>query len=358
MTKTRTTWRRALAIIEARAERIDVSAAWPAGNLAALQRCGALAWAIPRAFGGTGMDAVLLHRRYEELAQRCLTTALIFTQRDSAVGFLVSAADAPISARLLRSMAQGTIFATIGIAQLTTSGRHLPPAVLARRTSGGFRVSGRIPWVTGAAAAHRIIAGATMDDGQQILFALRSRQPRVVVEIRKDMVALNASCTGAVQLRHVLVPDADVLVPPCHNALALRGRQRSFGLSTCVLPLGVAGGALTMADELVRARFQSCGEAISTLRRDYTDLAAQVYRVGASWRLLQRPGIGAQLRAASNHLAARSSLAALELAKGHGFMCESPAQRRAREALFFFVWSSPTVVIEQTLALLAGRGRR
>ncbi len=354
MTRTRTTWRQALERIEARAQRVDVSAAWPAANMADLKRCGALTWAVPRAFGGTGMNAVLLHRRYEELARRCLTTALILTQRDSAVGFLVSAAHAPISVQLLRSIARGTVFATIGIAQLTTSGRHLPPAVVARRTSGGFVVFGRIPWVTGAEPAHRIIVGAATEDGRQILIALRSRQPRVVVENRKDMVALNASCTGAVQLQYVLVPDADVLVPPCRNALALRSGHKSFGLSTCVLPLGVAGGALAMADELASARFQTCGDAVTTLRREYTHLAARVYRVGANSRLLHKPGIGAQLRAQSNHLAARSALAALELAKGHGFMCESPAQRRAREALFFFVWSSPMAVIEETLALLAG----
>ncbi|NNM88391.1 MAG: acyl-CoA/acyl-ACP dehydrogenase [Phycisphaerae bacterium] len=357
MKKTKTSWLAALKLIESRAERVDVAAAWPADNMADLKRCGALTWAIPRPFGGTGMDAVLLHRRYEELARRCLTTALILTQRDSAVGFLLSAAEAPASTPLLRSMARGTVFATIGIAQLTTSGRHLPPAVVAHRTSDGFRVSGRIPWVTGAAQAQRIIVGAATSDGRQILFALLARQPRVVVEIRKDMVALNASCTGAVQLRHVFVPDADVLVPPCNNALELRSRHRSFGLSTCVLPLGVAAGALSMAEDLVKTRFHTCRGAITTLRREYNHLAAQVYKVGANARLLQQPGIGAQLRAAGNDLAARSSLAALELSKGHGFMCASPAQRRAREALFFFVWSSPTAVIEQTLTLLAGRGR-
>ncbi len=357
LTKTRTTWPRALALIETRAQRVDVAAAWPADNMADLKRCGALTWAIPRAFGGTGMDAVLLHRRYEDLARRCLTTALILTQRDSAVGFLLSASDAPISAQLLRSMARGTVFATIGIAQLTTSSRHLPPAVVARRTSGGFRVSGRIPWVTGAAQADRIIVGAATSDGRQILFALRARQPRVVAEIRKDMVALNASCTGAVHLRHVFVPDADVLMPPCNNALELRSRRRPFGLSTCVLPLGVAAGALSMAEDLAKTRFHTCRGAITDLRREYTRLAAQVYKVGANSRLLQKPGIGAQLRAAGNDLAARSSLAALELSKGHGFMCASPAQRRARESLFFYVWSSPTLVIEQTLALLAGRRR-
>ncbi len=317
-----------------------------------LKRCGALAWAIPRACGGAGMDPVLLHRRYEELARHCLTTALILTQRDSAVGFLLSADDAPIAARLLRSMACGRMFATIGIAQLTTSGRHLPPAVVARRISSGFEVSGKIPWVTGASQAQRIIVGAATDDGQQMLFALRSGQPGVVVEVRRDMVALNASCTGSVRLEHVLVPHADVLVPPCNDALALRSRHRSFGLSTCVLPLGVAGGALSMAEELATTRFPTCRGAVTALRREYSHLTAAVYRVGAKASRLQKPGIAAQLRAASNHLAARSALAALELAKGHGFMCESPAQRRARESLFFFVWSSPTVVIEQTLALL------
>ncbi|HMD54703.1 MAG TPA: acyl-CoA dehydrogenase family protein, partial [Phycisphaerae bacterium] len=117
-------WPAALENIARRAEHVDAAGSWPAENLSDLYRCGAMSWSIPRRFGGSELPSLDLHRHYEEISAVCLTTALVFTQRDAAVEFLVAADRSPLAETLLTDLAANRIFASIGIAQLTTSGRH------------------------------------------------------------------------------------------------------------------------------------------------------------------------------------------------------------------------------------------
>src|SRR5438105_4237855 len=89
-------WEAALERIAVRAQEVDRAGLWPAANLEDLRAAGALAWAVPAADGGAGLDPVELNRRYAQLAAVCLTTALILTQRDAAVGFLNGADRTPL----------------------------------------------------------------------------------------------------------------------------------------------------------------------------------------------------------------------------------------------------------------------
>jgi hypothetical protein len=59
------------------------------------------------------------------------------------------------------------------------------------------------------------------------------------------------------------------------------------------------------------------------------------------------------LRARANVLALRATQAALTANKGAGFVRPHAAQRRARQALFFLVWSCPRPAAEATLRDLA-----
>ena len=58
------------------------------------------------------------------------------------------------------------------------------------------------------------------------------------------------------------------------------------------------------------------------------------------------------LRARVNALALQATQAALTASKGVGFVRPHPAQRWARQALFFLVWSCPRPAAEGTMAHL------
>ena len=62
----------------------------------------------------------------------------------------------------------------------------------------------------------------------------------------------------------------------------------------------------------------------------------------------------AQIRSAANTLALRSTQAYLTVMKGTGFLRTEPAQRWARQALFFLVWSCPTPVAHAAIRDLVG----
>ena len=94
------------------------------------------------------------------------------------------------------------------------------------------------------------------------------------------------------------------------------------------------------------------------------DLHETAVRLTEEWQRLREemhvlarggstPAAAANLRANANGLVLRATQAALTAAKGAGFLRSHPAQRRARQALFFLVWSCPRPAAEATLALLA-----
>jgi alkylation response protein AidB-like acyl-CoA dehydrogenase len=58
------------------------------------------------------------------------------------------------------------------------------------------------------------------------------------------------------------------------------------------------------------------------------------------------------LRARANALVLSATQAALTVSKGSGFLRQHPAQRWARQALFFLVWSCPGPAATATLSRL------
>ena len=61
-----------------------------------------------------------------------------------------------------------------------------------------------------------------------------------------------------------------------------------------------------------------------------------------------------QIRSQANALVLKSTQAYLTARKGTGFLRSEPAQRWARQALFFLVWSCPSPVAQAAIRDLAG----
>jgi hypothetical protein len=82
---------------------------------------------------------------------------------------------------------------------------------------------------------------------------------------------------------------------------------------------------------------------------------------GAAWSSLMTCARGegdaataAALRARANALALRSTQSHLTARRGRGFLRSDPAQRWARQALFFLVWSCPSPIAQAAIRDLAG----
>ena len=331
----------------------DAAGAWTEPLWTALREAGAARWSIPTEFGGDGIDRVRLLGRYAALAEASLTAVFVLTQHDAAARHLAAAArsgHAP-AADYLKAVAAGERFPTVGISQLTTSRRMGPQAVRATASGdGSYRFDGVMPWVTAATRADRFVTGGVLDDGRKILIMLDRDRPGVTVPEPFALAALQASCTCEVRLDGVTIgPDA-ILVGPADEVLTTPGAAGTGGLETSALALGQARAALVaLAGEA--ARRDDLEESIGAL--DDTWLATARDLLATAGGAPDAP-TSADVRARANAIVLRATQAYLTARKGTGFLRSEPAQRWARQALFFLVWSCPTPVAQSALRDLAG----
>jgi alkylation response protein AidB-like acyl-CoA dehydrogenase len=327
--------------IRARATELDRSGAWPDEDLRELGEIGVWRWFVPVQFGGEGIDPLELHLRYEAIASASLATALVVSQRDSAIGLIDGGESEQLREEILPALARGEFFSTIGIAQLTTSRQA---GLRAKRDGQGFVLDGAIPWSTGAAKSKLIVAGALTDDGQQILFVLPMDLPGVSVGEPMELVALKSSWTSQIRLVDVELDRRWLLRGPVAKALV--GRSKGIPLPQAFLAFGLCRGVIELMREEGSARANSLverfGEQLANLRGD-------VIQVCTGRKESDRVP---ELRAACNDLAVRMTQACVALFKGSALRMDHPAQRLAREAMFFLVWSCPDAVIDCTVNLL------
>lgn len=333
--------------IRRRADLVDQTGDWPADDLRMLAGIGAMRWGISTGFGGIGLSPLDLHLCYERLASASLTLALVLTQRDSAAG-LMETGDSPTAGVLLRRLAKDEVFCTVGIAQLTTSRQGGPPATIARREPGGWRVDGLIPWCTGAARAAFIVCGAALEDSQHLLFLLPTGAPGVTTDPPMPLAALRASWTTSMHCDGVEIGDELILKGPAAKVLA--PRPNALPLGQAFLATGLCQGA---RDLIARHNSAAARAALAQLETQLQELRGRLIALSSPGCEAQATADAALLRGRCNDLALRMTHAAVTLYKGAALLSGHPAQRLAREALFLLVWSCPSPVIDCTVDLLA-----
>jgi butyryl-CoA dehydrogenase len=335
------------AALAAGASDADASLEWPAASWQALAGAGVLAWSIPQQYGGAGHAAAPLLAGYECLAEACLTTAFILSQREAAVRRLLASDNADLAQRWLPALARGAALATVGLSQLTTSRQHQAPALQATLDQDGIVLDGVIPWVTGADKADIVIVGATLPDERQILLALQRPFPGVTVETPLPLMALAGSRTSQIRCDGVRIPREGLLAGPAERIMSSKPGGVG-GLETSCLALGHAGAAIDyLLQEAQRRpdlaeiseRFQA---ARSNLRNRLHALAAKT----------PTPEEMVAIRVDCTQLALQATQVAMTVAKGAGFVVPHPAQRWARQALFFLVWSCPRPAAEGLIGQL------
>lgn len=329
----------------------DGVAVWTTASWEALRRAGVLGWSIPSVYGGEEREPIALLDGYALIASACLTTAFVLSQREAAVRRIIDHGSAELQRELLRPLACGGHFATVGLSQLTTSRQHGPPPLAARLDGGSLILHGTIPWVTGACQADHIIIGAVLDDGRQVLAVLPRSAEGVSVGPALDLMALAGSMTAEIRCEHVMLEPKWLLAGPAERVMS-GGRGGTGGLETSCLALGLSAAAVGyLAGEAAhRPEFRLSADRLERTRQALWNEMIEMATTGST------PERAATLRARANSLVLRATQAALTAGKGTGFLKQHPAQRWARQALFFLVWSCPRPAAEATLAYLTAEG--
>lgn len=337
--------------LAARADALDAAGQWPEEQLELCRQYGVNRWFVAPEWGGTGWSELDLMRGFLRLSGACLATTFVLTQPLGVCRRLVAGENPALREDLLPRLAAGDVFATVGIAHLTTSRRHVTrPVLTASQTDGGFLLNGSIPWTTGAVRADYLLTGATCDDGRQILVVLPTQLPGFSAAPPARLVGLSATCTGAAECRDVFVERRWLLAGPEENVLASRGAGTG-GTQTTALALGLAAAALGYLDREA-ARREDLAAAATSLRTEHTQLEADLLALASGVEACSAD----ELRSRANSLVLRATQGALTAAKGSGYVEGHPTGRWCREALFFLVWSCPQPVMAAALCELAGLG--
>lgn len=311
---------------------------------------GGVRWSLPPDQGGDGRGRAELLVNDARLAEASLTAAFILTQHDAAVRRLIVGQGAE-AARWLRAVAEGRAFVTVGISQLTTSRKHGTQAVRATlERDGGVRLDGVMPWVTAAPRADALVTGGVLEDGRQVLVVLPTDRAGVTVQRPLPLAALQASCTSEVLCENVRLAPEEVLAGPLSSVMTIPGLASTGGLETSAVALGQARAAL-LALAAEQDRRDDLGETLDALGSAWLALANGL--IAAAEERPDAPAPGA-LRGQCNAHVLRAAQAYLTARRGSGFLLTEPAQRWARQALFFLVWSCPTPVAQAALRDLAG----
>src|SRR5581483_11564687 len=147
----------------------------------------------------------------------------------------------------------------------------------------------------------------------------------------------------------VRIPRRWLLAGPAEQVMPA-GRGGTGGLETSCLALGLAGAAV----EFLRREAAARPPLVPTAER----LERKLQRARDDLFHLARghntPDAATALRGRANTLVLQATQAALTASKGTGFVHPHPAQRWARQALFFLVWSCPCAAAAATLDYLTG----
>ncbi len=332
------------------APALDASGSWPSEQLRLCAESGVFRWFLPAEYGGWAWSEKEIVGAYVRIAEACLTTAFVLTQRAGACRHIVESENEPLKRRLLSDLASGRTFATVGISHLTTSRRHFArPVLSALPTEEGYRLEGLSPWVTGADHAETVVLGGTLDDGRQILVALPMGSAGVTVPPAIRLMALSASHTGEIHMAGVELGNEVLIAGPAENILQQgASRARTGGQQTSALALGVTTAAVRFLEQESMARTALRAAAVE-LRRERDEIELALLAAADGHAVCSNE----DLRARANSLVLRSSQAAMAAAKGAGYTAGHPANRWCREALFFLVWSCPQPVLDANLCELA-----
>jgi indole-3-acetate monooxygenase len=326
--------------IAAGAERADAEDKFIAGNYALLREAGLLEAGVPRELGGKGAEVRELATMLRVLAHGCSSTALVLAMHTHQVAIPAwrwrhqkLAAVEPLLKRV----------AAERLALLTSGGSDwIAGSADARKVEGGFRITGRKRFTSGAEAGDILMTGAVLDDDgdRSVLhFGVNMKGDGVWIEDTWHTLGMRGTGSNDVVLDDYFVPDAAVALKrkagEWHPLFQIIGTI-AFPLIYAVY-LGVAESACDMALAIARKRPSSTDQR-ALAGRMMTELRGAEIAQDAMMRTAERNAPSAETineimtaKALTTDHAIRAVELAMELAGGAGFYRSAGLEQRFRD---------------------------
>lgn len=333
----------------------DRHGAFDRGVLDSLARLGFLGMLTPERYGGLELDLPTYLVAFEELARGDAALALTLHIQNGPVPYVLMAhGTGEQKSAWLPELASGARIAGFALSEAGAGSDPGSMTTTARRTDGGWTISGAKKWVTNGGLADVMLVFARTGDAasgrNQIgAFLVDTAAPGYRVGRRERTMGLRASETVEVELGDVHV-GADRLVGDPAAGLGYALEALDLGrLGIGAQAVGIAAAALEHAIGYARERWQF-GRPIAAFGAIRSKLAVMATRIAAARALVME---GARAWEARDALAtetlpvtARSAMAklmasetaglvteeAVRIFGGYGFMREYPVEKLMRDA--------------------------
>ena len=294
------------------AQQTDRAALVPREHLTALGELGVYRWAVDAPFQVQWLAA-------EILAGGCGVTHFVQTQHQSAIGILHRSGNERLQELLLEPLTAGTRFGGVCFAHLRRAG---PPAVRVERDGDSLVFNGEAPWFTGWGLMEEMMLAGTTPEGRFLSVMCPATGPGLTASAPMQLAVFGASTTVSVRFENFRVEGWRELmtVDPAEMAVS----DVYITLKNTAQPVGLVHAAARL---LEKARCGWAGER-------FVEEALALRQRAFAWQ----PGDAEEalsIRAGANFLAVRAAQAAVVASGGAANGLDHPAQRLAREAMFY-----------------------
>ena len=219
-----------------------------------LRQAGFSGIAIPESYGGGGAGMSVLTLIMERTSAMGYPASRLVLSQAVCAPILERSADAALRDRWLPAIAAGDSELSFGLTEISAGQNAHNIKTTARRTSGGWTISGEKSYVSGFPACDGlIIAAQTPEFGGITLFLIEDPVPRVqMTEVRLGFV--NFDSTWTVYLDDVVVPEEAVIGSPGQGLRAVFDGINPERLLTAAQGVGLGRWGLSRAAEYARGR--------------------------------------------------------------------------------------------------------
>ncbi len=333
------------------ANKIDESSDALLEAIQGLGKLNLLALKVPQRFGGREVSDLNYGHFQELLARYSGALAFLQTQHQSAARMLLAGDNHTLQREYLPRMGCGEILLGVGFSHLRRRGK---PTIKAESTSGGYRLDGMVPWITGFGLFQKFVIAAILPSGEAIFGVApfqntkQTRGGEITFNLPAKLAAMNSTNTVSANLNCWFLPEE--LVISIKPAGWIDENDQKNVLSATFLAFGCAFACLDViqtafnqkslsfiedAFNSLQAELNSCRSAISEARLQEVEFKEKL-----------------QLRAWAIDLTTRIAHAGVTVSSGAANYSYHAAQRVYREALVFTVTGQSSAIMEATLERL------
>lgn len=314
---------------------IDQEGVYPERAMRRLGAAGAFSRHAGESVRNGGLDRAIA--AMAEVGETCLSTAFCIWCQDALAWYLSRTENDDLKRRMLPDVAFGRRLGGTGLSNPMKALSGIERiAIRGEKVSGGYRITGRLPWVSNLGRDHAFAAIFGLDDGRLVMALLDCSADGVSLARNAHFIALEGTRTYSVLLKDVFVPERDVIAEDARHFIP-RIRQ-GFVLLQLGMAIGAARGAARLMDRDTAGRRAAAWLPLSPeailQRADKISAAASALAKSAD-----DPSRSAfievlRLRLEGSQLALQATEAATLQFGARGYLKGSDVDRRRREALF------------------------